>query len=336
MLIRFSLLALLLMLAVLFSVTPTAAQTAQRCFAETGFCIEGPIRQYWERNGGLPVFGFPKSAPATENVEGVNLTVQWFERDRLEIQPGGQVTAGRLGARLLELQGTPWQYGPNAASGAGCLAFRETGHRTCDAFAAYWQRNGGVERFGFPITGAFEATIEGRTLTIQYFERRRFELHGPGQILLGLLGNEVRAAQGDSQPPTSVHPFVQEVVNLTNQARQANGCNVTLTMNEKLNRAAYAHSEDMARRSYFDHVSPEGVTPGDRITAAGYTWSVYGENIASGYSTPASVVQGWMESSGHRANILNCNFTAIGVGYVERPDDPLRFRTYWTQVLATP
>jgi hypothetical protein len=176
---------------------PAAAQTAERCFAETGYCISGPIRAYWERNGGLPVFGYPKGPQTVEPVEGVSLIVQWFERDRLEIQRDGRVTAGRLGALRLEQQGTPWQFGPRSAAGAGCLAFGETGHQVCGAFAQYWQRNGGLERFGYPISGEYIDTVEGKPYRVQWFERRRFEWHpeiGNGTVLLGLLGNEVTAA----------------------------------------------------------------------------------------------------------------------------------------------
>jgi hypothetical protein len=176
---------------------PAAAQTGERCFAETGYCISGPIRAYWERNGGLAVFGYPKGPQTIESVEGVALTVQWFERDRLEIQRDGRVTAGRLGALRLEQIGTPWQFGPRSAAGAGCLAFAETGYQICGAFAQYWQRNGGLERFGYPISGEYIDTVEGKQDRVQWFERRRFEWHpeiGNGTVLLGLLGNEVRAA----------------------------------------------------------------------------------------------------------------------------------------------
>jgi hypothetical protein len=171
----------------------------ERCFPETGFCISGPIRAYWERNGGLPVFGFPITGQAEEIVEGVVLKVQWFERDRLEIQPNGTVTAGRLGVELLEKRGTPWQQGSGAPAGQGCIAFPETGHQVCGAFATYWRNNGGLERFGFPITGEFTESNEGKALTVQYFERRRFELHG-STVLLGLLGREVRAQNTVTQP----------------------------------------------------------------------------------------------------------------------------------------
>ena len=77
-----------------------SAQAAERCFPETGFCISGPIRAYWEQNGGLPVFGYPLGAQREELAEGRSIQVQWFERDRLEIQADGAITAGRLGARL--------------------------------------------------------------------------------------------------------------------------------------------------------------------------------------------------------------------------------------------
>ncbi|PDW03262.1 Kelch repeat-containing protein [Candidatus Viridilinea mediisalina] len=176
---------------------PSQAQSEQRCFAETNQCISGPIRQYWERNGGLAVFGFPITAQSAEQVEGQALQVQWFERDRLEIQANGQVTAGRLGVERLAQQGTPWQFGPGEAADAGCLAFAETGHRVCGAFATYWERNGGLARFGFPVTGAYETEIEGMRLTVQYFERRRFELHDANTVLLGLLGSEVLRERGE-------------------------------------------------------------------------------------------------------------------------------------------
>lgn len=175
-----------------------AAQTGERCFAETGYCISGSIRAYWERNGGLPVFGYPTTPQRVETVEGRTLQLQWFERDRLEIQNDGTVTAGRLGARLLELQGRPWVFG-NESPRSGrslCTLFPETGYNMCPPFSNYWRANGGLERFGYPITAPFVEMIEGKQYTVQYFERRRMEIHPelPGSpILLGLLGNDIRA-----------------------------------------------------------------------------------------------------------------------------------------------
>ncbi|MBP1467645.1 hypothetical protein EYB53_018165 [Candidatus Chloroploca sp. M-50] len=176
--------------------TPASAQTAQRCFAETGFCISGPIRAYWERNGGLAVFGFPITEQRVERVEDRTITVQWFERDRLEIQADGTLTTGRLGARVLEMQWRPWQMGNEMPRTGTCRFFAETGYHACDAFLRYWERNGGLERFGYPLTPVFEEELEGRVYQVQYFERRRMELHpdlppGSSSVLLGLLGNAV-------------------------------------------------------------------------------------------------------------------------------------------------
>jgi hypothetical protein len=178
----------------------------ERCFSETDHCISGPIRAYWEQNGGLPVFGLPITAQAEELVEGQPLVVQWFERDRLEIQPDGTVTAGRLGAEVLAARGEPWQEFPKADSRPEqCVFFPQTEHTMCPPFSGYWQDNGGLERFGYPITEAFQEELEGQTFTVQYYERRRIELHPeadpPFQIQLGLLGRELRELQQGTPAP---------------------------------------------------------------------------------------------------------------------------------------
>lgn len=99
-------------------------------------------------------------------------------------------------------------------------------------------------------------------------------------------------------------------------------------MDPLLNRAADGHSEDMAARDYFSHTDPEGRGPGFRIDAVGYPHRGWAENIAAGHGSPQAVVDGWMNSSGHRTNILNCAYDQLGVGYAESG-------RYWTQVLAT-
>lgn len=120
----------------------------------------------------------------------------------------------------------------------------------------------------------------------------------------------------------------QQVLDLCNQERAAVGA-PPLTMDVEAERAAKAHSNDMVQRGYFDHVSAEGWTPGDRLRATGagnYVGS--GENIAAGQQSPAEVMQAWMTSPGHRANILNPDFTHLGVGVViYQGTTPL-----WTQV----
>ena len=213
-----------LVLLLLSVVAPARAQTTERCFVETGQCISGPIRVYWERNGGLPVFGYPITAQRVEVVEGSWAgPVQWFERDRLEDHSNDRqgVLAGRLGARFLELQGSPWTRGPGASSTTICTAFSQTGYSVCGAFRDYWQRNGGLERFGYPITAVRDETVEGRTYSVQYFERRRMELHPehrgtPNEILLGLLGRDVYGAGGGgtviTPPPGDVSTTIQQPI----------------------------------------------------------------------------------------------------------------------------
>ncbi|MFG2331529.1 sigma-70 family RNA polymerase sigma factor [Streptomyces sp. NPDC048604] len=119
----------------------------------------------------------------------------------------------------------------------------------------------------------------------------------------------------------------QQVVALVNSERSKAGCG-PVTGNALLDRAAQGHSEDMAARDFFDHTNPDGDGPGERVTAAGYRWSTYGENIAMGQRTPQDVMNSWMNSPGHRANILNCSFKEIGIG-IHNAGGP-----YWTQVFG--
>lgn len=117
-----------------------------------------------------------------------------------------------------------------------------------------------------------------------------------------------------------------QVIALVNVQRAKAGCRA-LVLDARLSRAAQAHSIDMAKRRYFSHTTPDGRTFDQRIRAQGYTGSMIGENIAAGQPTPAAVMDAWMKSPGHRANILNCRYRAIGVGAaVGGP-----YRYYWTQ-----
>ena len=138
-----------------------------------------------------------------------------------------------------------------------------------------------------------------------------------------------------STPPAL--DYEARVVQLTNEERHANGCR-PVTMDPRLRAAAEGHSEDMAINDYFSHTSKDGRSPWDRIHDEGYLFSVAGENIAAGYTSPESVLAGWMNSSGHRANILNCGFIHIGVGYYYLQPDTgsVNYQHYWTQIFASP
>ena len=134
----------------------------------------------------------------------------------------------------------------------------------------------------------------------------------PGQIL--------QIPQLDS----TVASYEAEVIRLVNEIRQQNGLR-PLTANWELSRVARYKSRDMLENGYFSHNSPTYGSPFQMITAFGLSYRTAGENIAKGYPTPQAVVNGWMNSSGHRANILNASYKQIGVGYVSSGN-------YWTQM----
>lgn len=121
-----------------------------------------------------------------------------------------------------------------------------------------------------------------------------------------------------------VSSYESEVIRLVNEIRHQNGLR-PLTANWELSRIARYKSQDMLDRGYFAHNSPTYGSPGQMIRAFGLSYRTAGENIAMGYPSPQAVVNGWMNSSGHRANILNVSYTQIGVGYVPKGN-------YWTQM----
>ncbi|MDP9849433.1 CAP domain-containing protein [Streptosporangium lutulentum] len=134
-------------------------------------------------------------------------------------------------------------------------------------------------------------------------------------------------------PPTGTVGTAEEneVVRLVNAERAKGGCQ-PLKHDAQLRKAAFDHSADMAARNYFDHDSPDGRDLADRLRATGFTgWSRLAENIDGGSATPAAVMNGWMTSPVHKANIMNCTFTLIGVGLAKGTQG---YKTYWTQNFA--
>ncbi|TFV65617.1 CAP domain-containing protein [Blastococcus sp. CT_GayMR20] len=117
-----------------------------------------------------------------------------------------------------------------------------------------------------------------------------------------------------------------QVLALVNRERAAAGCGA-LVADEGLAAVARAHSADMRDRGFFDHVNLDGLDPFDRASAAGV--NARAENIAYGQADAAEVMTAWMNSSGHRANILNCSLTSLGVGVVDGSGGP-----WWTQLFG--
>jgi hypothetical protein len=226
---RFVLLMLLLGLAISAPAWPATAR--ELCFPQqpgVAACFADPFVDYWESNGGLPIFGYPlaPSASVPQPDGAPDLLTQWTERVRLESHPDNPapyaILIGRLGAeRLAQLGRDPFQEGRENGPTEGCLWFAETGHNVCDqvagvGFQSYWQSHGlkipglsaydqSLQLFGLPLTTAqIEVNNSGAAVLTQWFERARFEWHPdnpePYQVLLGLLGREI----ANGSRPTSV------------------------------------------------------------------------------------------------------------------------------------
>ena len=118
----------------------------------------------------------------------------------------------------------------------------------------------------------------------------------------------------------------QEILDLVNQERSKNNL-PALTLNWEVSRVARYKSQDMCDKNYFDHNSPTYGSPFDMLKKFNINYKSAGENIAKGQKTAQAVMNSWMNSSGHRANILNKNFTQLGVGYYQKNNT-----TYWTQL----
>lgn len=130
----------------------------------------------------------------------------------------------------------------------------------------------------------------------------------------------------NDQSDQGISQFEQQVVDLTNQERTQHGLPELKVDNELANMAG-KKAQDMIDNNYFDHNSPTYGSPFDMMSQFGISYTSAGENIAAGQSTPQEVVDGWMDSPGHRANILNEDYTYIGVGHVEGGS----YGHYWVQ-----
>jgi Kelch motif/Galactose oxidase, central domain len=175
-----------------------AMTSDDRCYAETGRCIHGSFLTYWDQHGGLAINGYPLSEPFAEQLEdGKVYLVQYFERVRMEYHPENaapfDVLLGQFGRRIHPAD-------PAATPIPGSRYFIETGHNVPEDFYTYWDANGGLTQFGFPLTEVITETLEnGQQYQVQDFERARFERHpentAPYDILLGQFGRRILAGR---------------------------------------------------------------------------------------------------------------------------------------------
>jgi hypothetical protein len=180
-------------------ITPTDTRIY---FPETGHTLGAAFLRYWRQHGGLPVYGYPITEEFTETspTDGQPYTVQYFERNRFEYHPENDppndVQLGLLGAQVIGPRVFPPAADPQI--GLNTVFFPQVSHTLSDSFLAYWQENGALRQFGYPLSEPVleQSSIDGNTYTVQYFERARFELHpenagSPYEVLLGLLGLNV-------------------------------------------------------------------------------------------------------------------------------------------------
>ncbi len=185
------------------------AAPVEQCFPETGFCVRDRFLAYWQAHGGLAINGYPLTAERQERLEdGNTYTVQYFERVRLEYHPEStapdDVQLGQLGRRIHPADPP---VAPDRDPASVVQYFSETGHNVYErmngggsrpvifdvGFLTYWEANGGLPQFGYPIGELHREQLEdGRMYGVQYFERARFERIGD-QITLGQLGRRVLA-----------------------------------------------------------------------------------------------------------------------------------------------
>ncbi|NJP05511.1 MAG: hypothetical protein HC837_07775 [Chloroflexaceae bacterium] len=190
-----AMLFLLTSLVLLVASSPTAAQDAERCIPETGFCVRGDFLRFWEQYGGLDFLGAPITDIRTEVVDdGQTVPVQWFQRGRIEDHAIYGLRLGQLGTEhLLHIGYNIWDPAQRASGETpGCHFIERTGQNICEPFLAYWESNGGVQRFGLPLTPAREEVASGQEGLVQYFERYRLEAR-PDGIRMGDLGAEALA-----------------------------------------------------------------------------------------------------------------------------------------------
>ena len=165
--------------------------------------------------------------------------------------------------------------------------------------------------------------------------RRLSGLAAMGFCLASL--SAVSGAQASVDPDA----LVNRAFDLINAERAQHGCG-PLALNPQLNQAAMRQSQAMAQQHFFDHKDPDGTTPGQRVRDTGYVFQMMGENIEAGTDTAEEAVKVWMNSPGHRANILTCAYKETGLALVDAREDvpmngqPLPYEYYWTQEFALP
>ncbi len=211
--------------------------------------------------------------------------------------------------------------------GAGSASYAAEKAASCTDTAEYGQTMTAVQLCGAQTAQDFEALCKG-----QIDFEALCKAQNPGNTQ-NKNDKDNKEDQDDSSKNEQVSAgqssMTSQVVNLVNSERAAQGL-TALQKDSRLAALAQQKAEDMAKNQYFSHTSPTYGSAFDMLKAAGYSYKTAGENIAMGQKSAASVMDGWMHSSGHRANILHTSYEKIGVGYAVSADG----MPYWVQIFA--
>ena len=329
----------------------TGSPARSRYFVPTGKVVRGIFLATFERFG-LERVGYPISEERVEQ----GLTVQYFERVRMEYHPelaskGYAVLFTRLGAELT--QGTSFKKVSPFRSTGTRVYVQETGHSLSEPFLSYWRANGGIELFGYPIS----EPMKQDGLTVQWFERARMEYHpelaGSGNaVQLSLLGRlayqkaggqaqvpdgQVRAQTTDkasSAPTLTAHESY--LLKSVNEQRAAAGLQ-PLQLDATVTALARDRSADMAERNYFSHYTPEGKTFLPMLSERNFSYKFAGEILARNNYPDAEAagvaMDSYLNSAPHKAIMLDPRFTLVGIGYARSVEDGMH---YFTVILVQP
>jgi uncharacterized protein YkwD len=336
-------------------VTAQTAQAPSQYFAETGKTVKGDFLRAF-RKYGLEALGYPISSEVTEG----GITVQYFERARMEYHPklaakGRPVLLTRLGASISG--GSGFSKGMPFTPDKTRTYFSETGHSLTGAFLTYWRQKGGLELFGYPISEVI--TQDG--MQVQWFERARFEYHpelasNGTAVQLTRLGSLAydRLHQGTSQVLPSSAPApaaAQAKAQAPAPSHQMNGAETAIV--DEINRLrrqaglapvqpagdladlARARSTDMATRNYFSHTTPEGSGFLSMLKDRGIGYKFAGEILAKNSypddTAPGTAIVTWLNSPAHKAIMYDGRFTHAGSGYAKAADGMHYFTVIFVQ-----
>jgi uncharacterized protein YkwD len=281
-----------------------------------GLAIAPEFAGYYAAMGGPATLGDPLGGAFWHNDQ----LVQYFERARLEYQPGAlePVHMGRLGAEATAGRDFPTTEPFASTEERWYLA--ETGHSLAEPFLSAWLTRGGVARFGFPISEPM--TEVGRT--VQYFERTRFEHHpervgAADEVQLGALGREMWLQQAATL--AGLEAREAELGDRLNEARTQAGQPI-LAPDPTIAALARERAEDMANRGYFSHTTPEGRDVLSMLPERGINYQYAGETIQrnnhGAATTVAEAARALLASPAHQAILLDGRFSLVGVGHAER------------------